>query len=86
MTRKGSFVVSGLSFGAAILLSQLRFGEERRFPEEFGELAGEEHGQEVAGDRADAFFEGRELVGRLSWLLFALGALFLLRGTLRPSM
>lgn len=85
MTRRGSFVASGLSFGAAILLSQFRFGEERRFPAEFGEVASGEHGHEVAADRVEGFFEGRELVGRVSWLLFALGALFLFRGSLRPS-
>lgn len=75
--------MAGACFGAAVLLSQVRDKEEREFPEQFGELAGEEHGHETAADAADEFFGVRELANRLQWLFFALGVLLVLRGLSR---
>ncbi len=76
MSRRGAVVASVASFGAALVLSQLRYHDERRFPPQFGEAASEEQGHEVARDQVEEFFEGRELAGRLTWLFYALGLLF----------
>jgi hypothetical protein len=88
MSRSGKFgwyAAAGACFGTAVLLSQVRFKEEREFPQMFSELAGEEHGHERAGDAADEFFGGRELAILLQWLFYTLGFLFALRGILRSG-
>jgi hypothetical protein len=86
MPRSGKFgwYAAGFAcYGTAVLLSQVRFREEREFPEKFGELASEEHGHESAADAADEFFGVREQANLLGWLFLALGFLFSLRGALR---
>lgn len=81
----GWYAAAFACYGTAILLSQVKFKEEREFPAKFGELASEEHGHESAADAADEFFGVREQASRLGWLLIALGLLFSLRGSLRSS-
>lgn len=76
---------SAASFGAAVLLSQVRYGAEADLPSRFADLAGEEHGHETAGDAVGGFFEGRELANRLRWLLFGLGVLFLIRSVFQSD-
>jgi hypothetical protein len=58
MSSTGWYAAAGASFGAAVLLPQVRFSEERRFPSEFGELASGEQGHEAASDPTTDFFEG----------------------------
>ncbi len=86
MSRTGWYVGGAASFGTAVLFSQLRFNEERQFPIELGELADQEHGHEVASDATEEFFEGRNLMGRLTWLFYILGVICTFRGLLtRPN-
>lgn len=82
----GWFAASAASFAVAVLLSQIRFKEEREFPSKFSELASEEHGHETAADAADTFFGARETANRLQWLFFALGVLVMARGIFRRDL
>jgi hypothetical protein len=78
--RIGWYVGAGACLGTSILLSQVRFKEEREFPGAFGELESEEHGHEKGLEAATEFFGVREQARRLMSLFLGLGVLLALRG------
>jgi hypothetical protein len=82
MSNTGAFAAAGTCFASSFLLSWVSSDLEEKFPERFAELASAEHGHEVAYDPTEVFFEARELAGRVKWLMFSMGVIFMVRGAL----